>query len=58
MVRDAMEDTGKLDALRRQAEDGALTLRVAKVLPADEAPEAHRLLEAGGLRGRLVLDFS
>lgn len=35
-----------------------LRLRVARVLPAEQAAEAHRLLEAGGVRGRLVLDFS
>ncbi|AJC61787.1 zinc-binding alcohol dehydrogenase [Streptomyces sp. 769] len=37
---------------------GVLTLHVADVLPAEQAAKAHRLLEAGGLRGRLVLDFS
>ncbi|GGL17726.1 zinc-binding dehydrogenase [Nocardia jinanensis] len=58
MVTDGMTDTERLDALRRRAEDGILTLRVADVLPAEKAAEAHRLLEAGGLRGRLVLDFS
>lgn len=58
MVLDGITDTERLDTLRRQAEDGTLTLRVAEVLPADEAAKAHRLLEAGGLRGRLVLDFS
>ncbi|MGW7443749.1 NADP-dependent oxidoreductase [Kitasatospora sp. NPDC054795] len=58
MVTDAITDTVRLDALRRQAEAGVLTLRVADVLPAEEAARAHRLLEAGGLRGRLVLDFS
>jgi hypothetical protein len=31
---------------------------VAEILPAKEAAEAHRRLAAGGLRGRLVLDFS
>jgi NADPH:quinone reductase-like Zn-dependent oxidoreductase len=36
---------------------GVLTLRVAEVLPADHAPEAHRRLAAGGVRGRLVLTF-
>jgi NADPH:quinone reductase len=36
---------------------GVLTLRVAEVLPADRAAEAHRRLEAGGVRGRLVLTF-
>ncbi|MGW5657808.1 NADP-dependent oxidoreductase [Streptomyces humi] len=45
----------KLDRLRRLAEEGRLTLRVAQTLPAEQAAEAHRLLEAGGLRGRLVL---
>ncbi|MGO4422622.1 zinc-binding alcohol dehydrogenase family protein [Streptomyces sp. MCAF7] len=58
MVADAITDTERLDTLRRQAEDGTLTLHVADVLPAEEAAKAHRLLEAGGLRGRLVLDFS
>jgi NADPH:quinone reductase-like Zn-dependent oxidoreductase len=58
MVTDGITDTARLDALRRQAEDGTLGLHVAEVLPADEAAKAHRLLEAGGLRGRLVLDFS
>ncbi|MER7795614.1 NADP-dependent oxidoreductase [Streptomyces sp. NPDC097640] len=58
MVSDGITDTERLDTLRRQAEDGTLTLHVADVLPADEAAKAHRLLEAGGLRGRLVLDFS
>jgi NADPH:quinone reductase-like Zn-dependent oxidoreductase len=37
--------------------EGVLTLRVADVLPAERAAEAHRRLEAGGVRGRLVLTF-
>jgi NADPH:quinone reductase len=36
---------------------GVLTLRVADVLPAASAADAHRRLEAGGVRGRLVLTF-
>ena len=36
---------------------GVLTLRVAEVLPASQAAEAHRRLAAGGVRGRLVLTF-
>ena len=36
---------------------GVLTLRIAEVLPADRADEAHRRLAAGGVRGRLVLTF-
>jgi len=36
---------------------GVLTLRIAEVLPTSRAAEAHRRLEAGGVRGRLVLTF-
>ncbi|WBO64592.1 NADP-dependent oxidoreductase [Streptomyces camelliae] len=50
-------EQAKLDRLRQLAEDGRLTPRVARTLPAEHAAEAHRLLEAGGLRGRLVLTF-
>lgn len=57
LVMHYAEEHGKLDELRRQAEEGVLHLRVARVLPATEAPEAHRLLAAGGMRGRLVLQF-
>ncbi|WP_196484209.1 MULTISPECIES: zinc-binding dehydrogenase [Burkholderia] len=32
-----------------------MTLRVARTLPVEHAADAHRLLEAGGLRGRVVL---
>ncbi len=56
-VTTGLTDTARLDRLRQQAEDGVLTLRVARVFPAAEAAEAHRVLEAGGLRGRAVLDF-
>lgn len=55
VVRDEYRSFGKLDALRRRVEEGALTPRVAEVLPAAEAPQAHRRLEAGGVRGRFVL---
>lgn len=58
MVRSVAERHDLLEALRRQVEQGALTLRVADVVPATEAAQAHRRLEAGGVRGRLVLDFS
>lgn len=57
MVFSGLTDTARMERLRDQAESGALTLRVAKVFPASQAAEAHRLLEAGGVRGRLVLDF-
>ncbi|HWE63750.1 MAG TPA: zinc-binding dehydrogenase, partial [Chloroflexota bacterium] len=54
----AATDTPRLERLRDQVEDGTLTLRVAAILPAKRAAEAHRRLAAGGVRGRLVLDFS
>ncbi|MET0703722.1 MAG: NADP-dependent oxidoreductase [Mycobacterium sp.] len=49
--------TDVLTTLRNLAEDGALTLRVADTLSAEQAAEAHRRVEAGGLRGRLVLTW-
>jgi NADPH:quinone reductase len=51
-------NTALFDQLRSQAQNGILTLRVADVLPAAMAAEAQRRLAAGGVRGRLVLDFS
>jgi NADPH:quinone reductase len=56
-VRVLAEDNAALDRLREQVEKGEVKLRVARVLPAAEAPEAHRLLQAGGVRGRIVLEF-
>lgn len=56
-VRRYAREHAKLDRLRRQAETGEVSLRVARTLPADRAAEAHRILEAGGTRGRLVLEF-
>lgn len=47
----------KLDMLRQQVENETLTLRIADLLPMQDAPEAHRRMEAGGVRGRLVLEF-
>jgi NADPH:quinone reductase-like Zn-dependent oxidoreductase len=57
LVRKVAEDRAALDRLREQAEAGVLTLRVAATFPAEQAAEAHRRLEAGGVRGRLVLTF-
>jgi NADPH:quinone reductase-like Zn-dependent oxidoreductase len=53
----SVTDTALLEKLRDLAEDGTLSLRVAEVMPARLAPEAHRRLAAGGVRGRIVLDF-
>ena len=45
----------KLDALAAAVAAGELTPRVAAVLTAADAGEAHRRLAAGGIRGRIVL---
>jgi NADPH2:quinone reductase len=54
---EAVTDTALLAELRDLAEEGILTFRVAEVLPARLAAQAHRRLAAGGIRGRIVLDF-
>jgi NADPH2:quinone reductase len=56
-VRDYERDTARLERLIALAADGRLRSAVAAVHPVDEAVEAHRRLEAGGVGGRLVLDF-
>ena len=58
LVYDSVDRADLVEGLQRQLADGVYTLRVADVLPAERAAEAHRRLEAGGVRGRLVLDFS
>jgi NADPH:quinone reductase len=57
LVRRVAQDRAALGRLRQQAEDGVLTLRVAQTFAAEKAADAHRLLEGGGVRGRLVLTF-
>jgi NADPH:quinone reductase len=56
-VRTYVQELEKLDQLRELAERGVVTLRVADTYPAAQAADAHRRLEAGGIRGRLVLTF-
>jgi NADPH2:quinone reductase len=56
-VYDDYHSQAKLDTLRQAVEDRALTPRVAGVLPALNAADAHRRVEAGGSRGRIVLKF-
>ncbi len=54
-VRDYNHRADLLDKLRQQVEAGRVTLRVAATFPAEQAAEAHRRIEAKGVRGRLVL---
>jgi len=56
-VREYARNHVALDVLRQQVEDGRVSLRVARTFPAANAGEAHAVLEAGGTRGRLVLEF-
>lgn len=46
-----------LDELRDLVEAGVLSTPVAEILPAHQAALAHQKLEAGGVRGRLVLTW-
>jgi NADPH:quinone reductase-like Zn-dependent oxidoreductase len=57
LVGQHLHEGSRIAELAGLVTDGVLTLRVAEVLPAARAAEAHRRLEAGGVRGRLVLSF-
>ena len=49
-------DSAALRELAEQLAEGALRTRVARtLLPLEQAAEGHRLVEAGGLRGKVVL---
>ena len=55
-VRTYIREQAKLQALLELAGAKALTPRIAATFGFAEAAEAHRRLEAGGTRGRLVLE--
>ncbi|WP_252436159.1 zinc-binding dehydrogenase [Pseudonocardia humida] len=55
VVQEVPADGARLRELSALAAAGRLTPRVAEQLPLTEAARAHALLEAGGLRGRVVL---
>ncbi len=57
MVFSEYRSFDKLEHLRHAVESGTVTPRVAEVLPAERATEAHERLEAGGTRGRFVLTW-
>lgn len=57
-VTDRLGDQEALAQVARMAGDGVLTPRVAEQLPLDEVRRAHLMVEAGGLRGRVVLMLS
>jgi NADPH:quinone reductase-like Zn-dependent oxidoreductase len=56
-VRDVLERTEWLEHLRELASEGTLTLRVVGEYPPEQAAEAQSVMDAGGLRGRVVIVF-
>ncbi len=57
LVREVLERTDWLRELSDLAARGVLALRVAATFPPERAADAHRQMEAGGLRGRAVIVF-
>lgn len=53
--RDYLRRADKLKCLVALVDAGRLSLRVAHTMPLEHVADAHRRLEAGGLRGRVVL---
>jgi NADPH:quinone reductase-like Zn-dependent oxidoreductase len=49
-------DGARLAKVAADVASGIITMPVAKRMPLTEAAEAHRLMEAGGLRGKLILE--
>jgi NADPH:quinone reductase-like Zn-dependent oxidoreductase len=58
MVSDHVHASATLSEIAQLVDDGSLTVRVADVLPPESATEAHARVAQGGVRGRIVLDFS
>jgi NADPH:quinone reductase len=57
VISEVLQRTDWLEAVRALASAGRLKLRVGRELPPEKAAEAHRLVEAGTLRGRAVIVF-
>ena len=57
MVSTALERTDWLERLRGLASAGRIALRVADEYPPERVAEAHERMDAGGLRGRIVIVF-
>ena len=55
-VSQALQRPEWLPELCRHVEEGHLTPRVAREFPLASVQEAHRMLERGGVRGRIVLN--
>ena len=57
LVGDRATDSEAIRGLREAVETGILPVEVAATFPADNAADAHRLFDRGGVRGRIVLLF-
>lgn len=57
MVANHLEDQRTLRLLRDLAGKGEIALRVAGTFAPEDAAEAHRRFEQGGVRGRFVITF-
>lgn len=57
MVVEALDRTDQLERLANLAGSGHLQLRVADTCSPERAGEAHERLAAGGVRGRLLIEF-
>jgi NADPH:quinone reductase-like Zn-dependent oxidoreductase len=56
-VREVLQRTDWLHELRELAGSGVIALRVAGEYPPEQAAETHRMMDAGGVRGRLLIVF-
>jgi NADPH:quinone reductase-like Zn-dependent oxidoreductase len=56
-VAEVLERTDWLEELRQLAGDGHIQLRVVGEYPPERAAEAQQVMDAGGLRGRVVIVF-
>ncbi|WP_406724505.1 NADP-dependent oxidoreductase [Streptomyces sp. GD-15H] len=52
-----LDNADALSEIRELATSKVLTARVAKTFAPDQASDAHRMLERGGVRGRPVISF-
>jgi NADPH2:quinone reductase len=57
MVAEALKRTEWLEDLRQLASEGRIPLRVVGEYPPDRVAEAQQVMDAGGLRGRVVIVF-
>src|ERR1700742_1750563 len=56
-VFSVLERNDWLQKLRSMVSDGRITLRPLETCPPERAAEAHERMDAGGLRGRVLIEF-